>query len=366
MNKLASKQPFGLERKTCVRHFEVDKDPWLAVNLSMFFPGIGQLYAEKPLKGMGFLILQLVLVVMTIWELFSPSGNTIAGIVCLGIATLVYFINIFDAHWSVYDERRDKILEKIPRKRKNPWFAVFASRVLPGLGHLYLQKSVIGLFLLATTLIFLKLDDIFSSLLIVTPTLGAIASYHTYITFPRRQPRLGRSLVAMMAGLIFLIGIVSNYLPQWIDRHLEMFHIPSESMIPTLQVGDRLFVWQSGNYVPQRGDIIVFTPSENLKQLDPNVSEYYIKRIVATPGDVVSINQGSVYINGQARQEPYIAAPPQYDLPSQVIPANAYFVLGDNRNASFDSHLWGLLPKQSIVGKAFKIYWPPERIHSLE
>ncbi len=104
---------------------------------------------------------------------------------------------------------------------------------------------------------------------------------------------------------------------------------------------------------PQRGDIVVF-----MYPVDP--SRDFIKRIIGLPGDQVAIKQGAVYVNGQQLVEPYLQTVPQYDLPEQIVPPGQYFVLGDNRNSSSDSHVWGMVPKDNIVGKALLCYWPPD------
>ncbi len=344
----------------------LDKDPWLAVNLSMFFPGIGQLYGGNLWRGIIFLGGQSWLLSMALWNIFAARGNTVNGLFYLGISVIIYLVNILDSHLGVYLPRTGYISEKIPRKHKNVWFAVFVSRVLPGLGHLYLQKSIIGLGLLTASLLFLKLDDIFTPLLIITPLLTAIATYHTYIVFPRSHSDFQRSLIATMAGFVFFVSLLSNYFPQWLDQRFEQFIIPSESMQPTLQVGDRVFVEKSPDYVPQNGDIVVFTPSEAIKETDPEFADYYIKRVIGIPGDVVSVDNQRVYVNDRPLNEPYIAEPPRYEFSPQFITKNSYLVLGDNRNNSLDSHFWGLLPREVIVGKAYKIGWPPNRIQSLK
>ncbi|MEA5510131.1 signal peptidase I [Crocosphaera sp. UHCC 0190] len=342
----------------------LDKDPWLAVNFSMFFPGIGQFYAGNYLRAILFFNGQIFWLIMTGWNIFSAKGNTVTGFFYLGMAILVYLSNILDAHLGVYYPRRQQILEKIPRKSKNLWFGIFVTRILPGLGHLYLQKSVIGLGLLTATLILLSLNNIFPQLLLITPLIAAIATYHTYHVFPHHSQGKHRLIVAM-AGIIFLLGVMGNYFPQWLDQRFEKFIIPSKSMQPTLQINDIVFVSKSANYVPQQKDIVVFTPSENIKVFDPDFSDYYIKRIIGTPGDVVEVKQGKVYINNQPLQESYIAESPQYQWKSPTIPPNHYIVLGDNRNDSLDSHYWGLLPREVIVGKAYKIGWPPHRIQAI-
>lgn len=129
--------------------------------------------------------------------------------------------------------------------------------------------------------------------------------------------------------------------------------VDGSSMIPTLQNGEFVLVnrlaFRMGE--AQRGDIIVFR-SINEPDLD------LIKRIIGLPGDRVEIREGQVWVNGQALSEPYIAAAPRYGGEWDV-PEGHLFVLGDNRNDSSDSHQWGLLPLENVIGKAILIYWPP-------
>jgi signal peptidase I len=106
---------------------------------------------------------------------------------------------------------------------------------------------------------------------------------------------------------------------------------------------------------PQRGDVIVFNP--------PFESEYpFIKRVIGRPGDTVEIKHGSVFIDGIPLDEPYILAPPDYTMAAVTVPENEYFVLGDNRNNSNDSHTGWMVPRGNIIGKAWFIYWPPSKL----
>lgn len=125
------------------------------------------------------------------------------------------------------------------------------------------------------------------------------------------------------------------------------------SMNPTLQDGEYVLVSKLSYRLgePQHGDIIVFEyPGQIMQDL--------IKRIIGLPGDTVIISNASVYVNGEMLVEPYIAASPLYQGQWQV-PEGYLFVLGDNRNDSSDSHSWGLLPMENVIGKAILIYWPP-------
>ncbi len=141
------------------------------------------------------------------------------------------------------------------------------------------------------------------------------------------------------------------------------------SMIPTLQNGEYVLIsrlsYKLGEY--QRGDIIVFRPPMypdapawqrilGLPGFDDKYEDY-IKRIIGLPGETVSIAGGVVSINGSPMSEPYIAAPMDYSG-EWTVPQDQLFVLGDNRNNSADSHAWGFLPEQNILGKALVVYWP--------
>ena len=129
--------------------------------------------------------------------------------------------------------------------------------------------------------------------------------------------------------------------------------VDGSSMLPTLQDREFLLVdkvaYQLGT--PSRGDIVVF---HSTTEADKDL----VKRIIGLPGDSVVISSGHVSVNGQRLDEAYIAAAPNYSGEWRV-PAGSLFVLGDNRNDSSDSHMWGYLPEQNVIGKALLIYWPP-------
>jgi len=129
--------------------------------------------------------------------------------------------------------------------------------------------------------------------------------------------------------------------------------VQSVSMQPTLYESDRVLVNKLASIVgsPSRKDIIVFNPPV------PNMDEPYIKRIIGLPGDDVRITNGQVYVNDLPLQETYIAAPPYY-AGSWSVPPGHVFVLGDNRNNSSDSHFWGVVALDSILGKAEFVFWP--------
>jgi len=147
----------------------------------------------------------------------------------------------------------------------------------------------------------------------------------------------------------------------------EARYIPSESMLPTLEVNDRLIVEKISYRFndPQRGDIVVFWPTERLKQENPSLKDAFIKRVIGLPGETIEVQGGRVYVNGQPLRENYIAAEPEYQWGPEVVPEDSYLVLGDNRNNSYDSHFWGYVPRDNIIGRAAVRFWPPGRVGEL-
>jgi len=132
--------------------------------------------------------------------------------------------------------------------------------------------------------------------------------------------------------------------------------VPSESMVPTIKVGDRLLVNKFIYYFkkPTRGDIVVFKPPQAL-----NAKYDYVKRVIGLPGDKVEIRESKLYINGKEINEPYVVIPMSSDFGPVTVPENSLLVMGDNRNFSFDSRFWpAWLTEDRLVGKAFCIYWP--------
>jgi len=140
--------------------------------------------------------------------------------------------------------------------------------------------------------------------------------------------------------------------------------IPSGSMLPTIQLQDRVMVNKFIYHFkePQRGDVVVFDPPEELH------SKWdYIKRVIALPGEKVEVKKGKVYINDQPLKEPYLKEAIDYEFGPVVVPEGALFVMGDNRNESFDSHRWNTwLTRDRLKGKAIFIYWPLNHIGLME
>ena len=140
---------------------------------------------------------------------------------------------------------------------------------------------------------------------------------------------------------------------------VQNFNIEGTSMEPSLHNTELILVdkWSYLFHAPERGDVIVFVAP-------PDPSQDYIKRIIAVPGDVLTIHDTTVIVDGVTLNEPYVAQQNQGNpyafkvINNMVIPPNDYFVLGDNRGGSSDSRNWGFVPRANIIGKAALVYWP--------
>jgi len=168
----------------------------------------------------------------------------------------------------------------------------------------------------------------------------------------------GGGFLEFMVILLVAFALVFGFVRPFV---LEAFFIPSESMVPTLLVGDRVFV---NKFVyrfsePQRGDIIVFQSVEGEE-------EDLIKRVVAVPGDKVAVRKGMLYVNGEPQEESYVRDDRPldrgpYGRPTKLSEGEV-FAMGDNRANSRDSRFFGPVPLENIEGEAFVIFWPPWRI----
>jgi signal peptidase I len=156
----------------------------------------------------------------------------------------------------------------------------------------------------------------------------------------------------------FLVEIilVAVFVAVWF-MVIQTYEVFQTCMEPNFYAGQRVVVNKAAYWSwigrPKRGDVIV------LKAPDGSDQDF-IKRVIGLPGDTVEIIQGSVYLNGVKLDEPYVKRPFTYSLDKTTVPEDSYFVLGDNRDIANDSHRWGPLPAENIIGKVFVIYWPPQ------
>ena len=162
-----------------------------------------------------------------------------------------------------------------------------------------------------------------------------------------------RSLLLWVALALLLRWAVIE--PRW---------IPSGSMLPTLQLEDRLLVEKLRVRLHRPlpvGTVVVFHPPAQLQAAGYGAETALIKRLVGLPGDRIAVRDGLLWRNGEPVTPDWGAEPMDYALPELSVPPGELLVLGDNRNASLDSHLWGTLPEQELIGTAVLRYWPPSR-----
>ncbi|MEO7197757.1 MAG: signal peptidase I [Solirubrobacterales bacterium] len=199
---------------------------------------------------------------------------------------------------------------------------------------------------------------------------------------PRPQSTFG-AIVELLAIVAFAVGLallIQAFL-------VKPYVIPSGSMIPTLEEGQRVLVQRVGYHLsdPEVGDIVVFHPPEGaqlercgspaqqppqgqvcVNTADTADSDNFIKRVVATPGDTLKVVDGHAIVNGEPIEDDFIkpcGGGPSCNFPKEVtIPADTYFMMGDNRGSSDDSRFWGPVPRDWIIGKTFATYWPPNRV----
>ena len=168
-------------------------------------------------------------------------------------------------------------------------------------------------------------------------------------------------LVLLVFSFVVVFGIIRPFVA-------EAYYIPSKSMVPTLEVGDRVLV---NKFIyrfeaPKRGDIVIFDSVEGNKQ------ETLIKRVIGLPGDKIQLRHGTLFLNGQRQNEPYVVnSPCARGVPKTcsygpvTVPKGHYFLMGDNRAGSEDSRYFGSVPRDDIKGEAFLRFWPPDRVGPL-
>ena len=334
------------------------KEPWLAVNLSTLLPGLGQLYAGQRLRSLLWLASFLPLAIVGVYCVFAPAQSLILGVFLLFLAGLLQLVNLFDAH-KVARGKNSQDFEHRRVRQKDAWKAFFLSNVFLGIGQVYAGKwrAAVG-FWVAFPVLAILLDH-FSPVekLVGLGLMGMYCAYHAYSLVANSRLQRARAWILPVCVAVLAYDCLSG-LP---GLNVEARYIPAKSMQPTLAVNDYVLV-NTRYSVPQRQDIVLFYVPEAAVPAGLNPLDVFIKRVIGLPGETIEVKNGQVFVNDQPLIEDYIQTPATYRWGPEEVPNDQYFVLGDNRDQSFDSHAFGFVPKEKIFGQAFKIFWPPTRV----
>lgn len=257
--------------------------------------------------------------------------------------------------------------------RLNPLAAFVLSLVWPGWGQLYngeLRKAavfVLSFVLSAVAVLFMawKLGPWGalggSALNPLIRFLSAVeaARYAAHRRFTTTRPRRLTALTLLALGVVFsaaTYGLLLATIEAW---PVHSYHIQSGSSIPTLLVNDYIVVdrWT----VPQLNDLVVFQPPDSYEGDKPDL----VKRIVGMAGDKIQVKDGSLWRNGQQVEEPWVHEPIDGDVPEHTVAAGHFYTMGDNRNNSADSRVFGDVPSENFRGRVLYVCWPAGRITEL-
>lgn len=326
---------------------EKQKNPWKAIALSHAFYGAGQIYNQSYFKAICLLLLALSFASLSALSFFHPTFPLWPGLFCFPLLLLVYLFNILDAFFDCKRKiiQRDGSYQKI---KKNPWLAIFLNCFFPSLGFLYLKKILLGLAYSSGLLIYVFLGLKYKNNLKVelfSLVLQVLSIAHIYLkSFPHFYG---------IKNFLFLI-ILSSLIPLYPSLKYETFFIPSESMLPTLEVNDYLIAKRTNTF--NRGDIVIFHPPHK----DDTA---YVKRLVGLPGDDIQIGQNQIKVNGK----PAPFYPPSLSVENLGPELNLklkddeVFLLGDNLGNSSDSRVFGPVKINRLFARPFKRYWPWKR-----
>ncbi len=359
-----------------------NKEPWLAVNLSNIVPGLGQIYCGDKTKGYFIILICIAVIIIGWYMIISPTANALIGISLFLVNVIILFWNVFDAY-NCAESKNTPDFEYSRQQNKDPWKAMFLSRLFFGIGHFYIGKWLFGIFAVTLSIISLLSRNLLSAVIssIIVPWIAYLA----YVFAPVRREN-SKNLAFAVAILMLIFNMLFATFP-FINQtyFIEARWIPSGAMEPTLHgtpnqlQANRILVdkFKYRFQAPERGDIILFNPTEELRR--GNYQDAFIKRIIGLPGEKVEIKNGKVYINNQQLQkDKYLSqnqttsvdvcasgSQPPYLEKAATIPADSYLVLGDNRSQSYDSRCWGVVNRELIIGKAFKRWFPVNRISAL-
>lgn len=397
-------------------------NPWLSVFLVSIIPGWGQFYIGRRNKGILFFVVLVCLGISWFYFFLNwaiGKNNVILLLLTTIVSILIVIFMYFDAYWSTKKiNNRLKMDEQTLgiEYKKNPWVSAFLSYIFPGLGQLYNKHIFKGIaFILIFFLLYYKnsslylIKPIFILYVIIDAFLSSNKINGEISSFSKPSKGLKIAIVLLILLESFSFSPIAQSTQLIEENVVQACNLPTSSMKNTLLPGDHIFVnkfiyrtnfpligmgFKKAEEI-KRGDVIAFSVPRSA--LSPegkgkNIQKDFLKRIVGLAGDKVEIKNKNVYINDNLLTEPYayyetnvvqskmklfdsekkyqeswemgrfITLQVRDNFGPVKIPQNSYFVMGDNRDKSFDSRFWGPLSKENIKGKAIRIYYPLSRM----
>lgn len=380
-------------------HSAQRKDPWLAVLLSWVFPGAGQIYGNAKGRGIFFISLIIALYVAMVFGLFGflltegvQRARAYLKIVPAGMVVMfvVRIYVLFDAYKITKRRNPDDAQTPAVAGYRKPWLAAFLSAIIPGIGQFYNRQIIKGIVLLAAMFGIAVFEEDFTPLIILgllVYVFGIKDAFDSAEAANGSSDRFFQQEKAIVLFIVIMFSLQAIPLAMIIRENvLEAFKIPSGGMYPTLKIGDHFLVGKSKPFFTslQRGDIVVFPYPK-----DPEKN--FVQRVIGLGGDKIQIINGELHINEKLvlskkldiqEEDDHLSMNPfgapvvyeerngdaayrvQYYRDQSainggpwVVPQDAVFVMGDNRDNSMDSRIWGTVPRSTVKGKALKIYW---------
>lgn len=340
-----------------VHKIVIYREPWLAVNISTFFPGLGQIYSGKIKRGLIIMGIEILLLFLGFYFAFSAKGNILVSFILLLLAFLFLAWNVYDT-LKLSRQANDKVFELVRQEHKDPWLSVFLSRIIPGMGHFYLKQWTIGIIICLFYIVFILISRINILFLLLIPIFYTVIVYHSYITSPVK--REGDTKIIVLTSILILIGSLEFiFLPLLIQKYfVESYKVSNMSLSSSISPGDLVLVRKFNKHEINTGDIVVFKNPDNPEQ-------QLIKRVAAKEGQTIEVSGDELYVNHIKLEGTYFRRAGfngndsmAHHVENLIVPTGMYFVLGDNNTISFDSRHFGFVNRDDIVGVAFKIYWP--------
>jgi len=349
------------------------QDPWKGVFLSFLISGLGQMYAGEKKRGILFLLLLWGWTLAGMgyfgWIFFSRTRvihlTDVVYFGCMLLSWIVFeLLMLIDAYRAINRANLRKKRLPLPPQIKKPWLATLLSYLFPGIGQFYNGQIAKGLIFVAIEIFFLMVNNIYALTFIFCFIFEIYAMNDAFYASSRRNDSPSslffqgtrRQIISLLGFFFFMALILSIY-----NEIVQAYQIPSASMSPTLRVGDRILTTKY-NFSPEkthRGDVIVFKYPKDRKT-------DYVKRVIGLPGEKISILNNKVFIDGKRLDEPYTASHNSERYGPYTVPQGSYFVMGDNRDVSLDSRVWGPVPVDLIEGLVYKICYPFSRSGPLQ